>query len=172
MKLLNNNWDKVLAKEFEQEYFKNLIEKVDIEYTKYCVYPSKDRIFSSMECTDFDDVKVVIIGQDPYFRAGQAHGLCFSVLPATKIPPSLKNIYKEIVSDIGGFIPDNGYLLPWTKQGVLLLNAVLTVRDGCPNSHKIFGWETFTDSVIKALNKSNHKIVFLLWETMQNKKIN
>lgn len=172
MKFFGNNWDSVLADEFEKNYFKNLIEKVDLEYTKHRVYPPRDKVFSALKLTDFDDVKVVILGQDPYHMQGQAHGVAFSVLPGVQTPPSLQNIYKEIVSDIGGFIPDNGYLVPWAKQGVLLLNTVLTVCEGSPNSHKNLGWETFTDSVIKSLNNSKHKIVFLLWGNNAKMKIN
>lgn len=163
MKFFNNDWDKVLKDEFDQEYFKEIISKVEEEYNKHRVYPAKNKIFSCFKLTPFKDVKVVILGQDPYHGEGQAHGLCFSVMPGVPTPPSLVNIYKEIVSDVGGFIPDNGYLVPWAKQGVLLLNTVLTVQEGCPNSHRSLGWERFTDAVIKKLNDSDHKIVFLLW---------
>lgn len=163
MKFFGNTWDRLLESEFEKDYFKKLIEKVDNEYNKYKVYPPREKVFSALKLTDFKDVKVVIIGQDPYFSHGQAHGVCFSVLPGVTIPPSLKNIFKEIVSDVGGYVPDNGYLIPWAKQGVLLLNTVLTVREGQPNSHKKFGWEIFTDEIIKTLNKSKRPIVFLLW---------
>lgn len=163
MKFFGNKWDALLECEFEKDYFKKLIEKVDNEYNKFKVYPPREKVFSALKLTDFDAVKVVILGQDPYFSPGQAHGVCFSVLPGVTPPPSLKNIFKEIVSDVGGYVPDNGYLVPWAKQGVLLLNTVLTVREGQPNSHKNFGWETLTDEVIKSLNQSNHRIVFLLW---------
>ena len=172
MKFFGNGWDKILAEEFEKEYFKNLIEKVEKEYTKFRVYPPREKVFSALKLTDFDDVKVVILGQDPYHMPGQAHGVSFSVLPGVQIPPSLMNIYKEIVSDVGGYIPDNGYLIPWAKQGVLLLNTVLTVREGSPNSHKTYGWETFTDEVIKSLNNAKHRIVFLLWGNNAKAKIN
>ncbi len=163
MKFFNNKWDDVLSAEFEKDYFKALIEKVDNEYNKYKIYPPREKVFSSLKLASFDDVKVVIIGQDPYHGAGQAHGVSFSVLPGVAIPPSLLNIFKEIVSDIGGYIPDNGCLIPWAKQGVLLLNSVLTVKEGCPNSHKNFGWETFTDAVINSLNKKDKPVIFLLW---------
>lgn len=163
MEFFGNNWDVVLEEEFEKDYFKAIIEKVEAEYNSRRVYPAKNRIFSSFKLTDFNDVKVVILGQDPYHGEGQAHGLCFSVLPGVQTPPSLVNIFKEIVNDVGGFIPDNGYLVPWAKQGVLLLNTVLTVREGMPNSHRSLGWEQFTDEVIRKLNESDRKIVFLLW---------
>ncbi len=171
MKFFGNKWDQILEGEFEKDYFKNLIEKVEKEYTKYRVYPPREKVFSALKLTDFDDVKVVILGQDPYHMPGQAHGVSFSVLPGVQIPPSLMNIYKEIVSDVGGYIPDNGYLVPWAKQGVLLLNTVLTVREGSPNSHKTYGWETFTDEVIKSLNNANHRIVFLLWGNNAKAKV-
>lgn len=163
MEFFGNDWDNVLNEEFEKEYFKTIIEKVDEEYNKTRVYPAKNKIFSAFKLTPFNNVKVVILGQDPYHGEGQAHGLCFSVMPGVPTPPSLVNIYKEIKNDIGGFVPDNGYLVPWAKQGVLLLNTVLTVREGMPNSHRSLGWEKFTDAVIKKLNESNNKIVFLLW---------
>lgn len=163
MDFFGNDWDNVLGDEFEKDYFKAIIEKVDNEYNKNRVYPARNKIFSAFKLTPFSNVKVVILGQDPYHGEGQAHGLCFSVMPGVQTPPSLVNIYKEIVNDIGGFVPDNGYLIPWAKQGVLLLNTVLTVREGMPNSHRSLGWEEFTDAVIKKLNESNNKIVFLLW---------
>lgn len=163
MEFFGNSWDIVLEEEFEKDYFKSIIEKVDAEYNSRRVYPAKNRIFSCFKLTDFNDVKVVILGQDPYHGEGQAHGLCFSVLPGVQTPPSLVNIFKEIVNDVGGYVPDNGFLVPWAKQGVLLLNTVLTVREGVPNSHRSLGWEEFTDAVIKKLNESDRKIVFLLW---------
>lgn len=163
MEFFGNDWDEVLESEFEKDYFNQIINKVENEYNKSRVYPAKNKIFSCFKLTPFKDVKVVILGQDPYHGEGQAHGLCFSVMPGIPTPPSLVNIYKEIVSDIGGFVPDNGYLVPWAKQGVLLLNTVLTVKEGSPNSHRNLGWEEFTDAVIRKLNDSNHKIVFLLW---------
>lgn len=172
MKFFDNDWDNVLADEFEKQYFKDIIEKVDNEYNKHRVYPAKNKIFSCFKLTPFKNVKVVILGQDPYHGEGQAHGLCFSVMPGVPSPPSLVNIYKEIVDDVGGFVPDNGYLVPWAKQGVLLLNTVLTVREGSPNSHRSLGWEEFTDAVIKKLNDSDHKIVFLLWGNNAKLKAN
>lgn len=172
MEFFNNDWDKVLGEEFEKDYFKEIINKVDLEYNKHRIYPAKNKIFSCFKLTSFKDVKVVILGQDPYHGEGQAHGLCFSVMPGVQTPPSLMNIYKEIVNDVGGFVPDNGYLVPWAKQGVLLLNTVLTVKEGCPNSHRSLGWEEFTDAVIKKLNESDNKIVFLLWGNNAKLKAN
>ena len=163
MEFFNNKWDEVLKDEFEKEYFKTLIERVEKEYNRFKVYPPKSKVFSCLKLTDYDDVKVVILGQDPYHGEGQAHGVSFSVLPGVAIPPSLNNIYKEIVSDVGGFVPDNGYLAPWARQGVLLLNTVLTVREGEPNSHKDYGWQIFTDKIISSLNDHKTPIVFLLW---------
>ncbi len=163
MEFFRNDWDEVLKGEVESEYFKEILDKVDHEYGTYKVYPPENKIFSAFKLTPFKDCKVVIIGQDPYHGEGQAHGLAFSVMPGVPIPPSLMNIFKEIADDIGGFIPDNGYLVPWARQGVLLLNTVLTVREGSPNSHRILGWERFTDAVIQTLNKKDEKVVFLLW---------
>ena len=163
MEFFHNDWDDCLKGEFESEYFKTIIDKVEHEYATQKVYPPENKIFSAFKLTAYKDVKVVIIGQDPYHGEGQAHGLCFSVMPGTPIPPSLMNIFKEIADDIGGFVPDNGYLVPWARQGVLLLNTVLTVREGQPNSHRSLGWEQFTDAVIRALNKKENRVVFLLW---------
>ena len=163
MNFFNNDWDNILGEEFEKDYFKEIINKVEKEYNTQRVYPAKNKIFSCFKLTEYKNVKVVILGQDPYHGEGQAHGLCFSVMPGIPTPPSLVNIYKEIVNDVGGYVPDNGYLVPWARQGVLLLNTVLTVREGSPNSHRSLGWEEFTDAVIKKLNESNDKIVFLLW---------
>ena len=163
MQFFQNDWDDVLGEEFEKDYFKTIIDKVEREYATHKIYPAENKIFSAFKLTPFKDVKVVIIGQDPYHGEGQAHGLCFSVMPGVPTPPSLVNIFKEIAEDIGGYVPDNGYLVPWAKQGILLLNTVLTVREGQPNSHRPLGWEEFTDAVIKSLNKKDNKIVFLLW---------
>lgn len=168
--MLNNDWKDVLKEEFEKDYFKRVMNSLDVAYAKTRVYPAKNKIFEALKQTSFADCKVVIIGQDPYHGEGQAHGLCFSVSPGVQIPPSLVNIFKEIVNDVGGYIPDNGCLIPWAKQGVLLLNAVLTVEDGKPNSHKGLGWEEFTDAVIKSLNKKEEKVVFLLWGNYAKQK--
>ena len=163
MKFFNNSWDNVLGDIFESDKFKSIIEKVGEEYASHVVYPARNKVFSAFKLTPYDDVKVVILGQDPYHGEGQAHGACFSVLPGVKCPPSLVNIYKEIESDVGLKMSDSGYLLPWAKQGVFLLNAVLTVRAGEPGSHKDVGWQWFTDEVIKKLSERKEPIVFLLW---------
>lgn len=163
MQFFQNDWDNAIGEELDKAYFQTIIDKVEREYATHKIYPAENKIFSAFKLTPFKDVKVVIIGQDPYHGEGQAHGLCFSVMPGIQTPPSLVNIFKEIADDIGGYVPDNGYLVPWAKQGVLLLNSVLTVREGQPNSHRPLGWEEFTDAVIKSLNKKDNKIVFLLW---------
>lgn len=171
MKFFNNGWDNVLQEEFEKDYFKQILTKVEAEYNTRRIYPNKNKVFSCFKLTDYKDVRVVILGQDPYHGEGQAHGLCFSVMPGVQIPPSLVNIFKEIKNDVGGYIPDNGYLVPWARQGVLLLNTVLTVREGVPNSHRSLGWEEFTDAVIKKLNESERKIIFMLWGNNAKQKI-
>lgn len=160
---LNNNWDSILKDEFEKEYFKKLVNFLDLEYQSNVIYPDQENIFNALKYTDYKDVKVVIIGQDPYHEFGQAHGLAFSVLDNVKIPPSLKNIFKEIESDLAIPIPTTGNLTKWATQGVLLLNSVLTVRERKANSHKNKGWEIFTSSIIKLLNDKDNTIVFLLW---------
>lgn len=163
MKFFNNGWDDVLADEFEKDYFKELLVKVDEEYSKYKVYPPRNKIFSALTACDLKDIKVVILGQDPYHEEGQAHGMCFSVLPGVDVPPSLKNIYKEIKSELDIDPPNHGCLISWAKQGVLLLNTTLTVREHMANSHSKYGWQKFTDRVIKEVNKQNSPVVFLLW---------
>lgn len=163
MRLVGNKWDEVLLTEYEKPYFMPMLKKVDEEYSHYTIYPAQRNVFNALKFTDFDDVKVVILGQDPYHGPNQAHGLCFSVMPNVEIPPSLVNIYKEIVSDVGGFVPNNGYLVHWAKQGVLMLNTVLTVREGLPQSHKNIGWTTFTDAIIRAISEQKQNVVFLLW---------
>lgn len=171
MNFFQNDWDNILGEEFEKDYFKNIIDKVEREYATHKVYPAENKIFSAFKLTPYKDVKVVILGQDPYHGEGQAHGLCFSVMPGVPTPPSLVNIFKEIAEDIGGYVPDNGYLIPWAKQGVLLLNTVLTVREGQPNSHRSLGWEEFTDAVIKSLNDKEERVVFLLWGNNAKQKM-
>ncbi|MBQ3053817.1 MAG: uracil-DNA glycosylase [Clostridia bacterium] len=161
--MFNTKWDKVLKQETEKDYFIKLMAFVNEEYANKTIFPPKDCIFNAFKFTDYDDVKVVILGQDPYHEQGQAHGLAFSVNKGITIPPSLCNMYKELNSDLGCYIPDNGYLEKWAKQGVLLLNTVLTVEEGKANSHKKTGWTTFTDSVIKALNERKTPVIFLLW---------
>jgi uracil-DNA glycosylase len=160
---IGNSWDDILKDEFEKEYYLKIREFLKYEYSHYKIYPVMNDIFNSLKYTDYNDVKVVIIGQDPYIGEGQAHGLSFSVKPGVRIPPSLQNIYKELQSDLGCYIPNNGYLEKWAKQGVLLLNNVLTVRDGQANSHKTCGWETFTDRVVFELNKREKPVIFLAW---------
>ena len=160
---LGNDWDNILADEWEKPYYKELHNFLKTEYSSRRIYPDMYDIFNALKYTAFEDVKAVILGQDPYHGAGQAHVLCFSVKKGIVPPPSLKNIYKELNSDIGMPIPSHGELTKWAKQGVLLLNNVLTVREGCPNSHKGKGWETFTDRVINELNNKTTPVVFLLW---------
>ena len=170
MPKLGNDWDKIIGGEFQKPYYAALRAFLKEEYENKTVYPDMYDLFSALRVTPYEKVKVVIIGQDPYHGEGQAHGMCFSVRPGVPAPPSLVNIYKEIVSETGGFVPDNGYLMPWAEQGVLLLNTVLSVRAGEPNSHKDKGWETFTDAVIDALDKREKPMVFLLWGANARKK--
>ena len=170
MSAIDNDWLEPLSCEFKKPYYKKLYETVVKEYSVNTVYPPKDDIFNAFHYTPLSNVKVVIIGQDPYHEPGQAHGLCFSVKPGIDTPPSLVNIYKELNSDLGCYIPNNGYLEKWARQGVLLLNNVLTVRAHAAASHHGMGWEEFTDAVIEILNKKDEPIVFLLWgKPAQNK---
>ena len=165
-----NDWDEILADEWKKPYYLELRQFLKKEYGAYRVYPDMNDIFNALKLTSFEDTRVVIIGQDPYHGYGQAHGLCFSVKKGVAPPPSLKNIYKELNSDIGMKIPNHGELTSWAKQGVLMLNNVLTVREGCPNSHKGKGWEIFTDRVISELNRKETPVVFLLWGANAQKK--
>ena len=167
---IGNKWDDILKDEFEKDYYKKIREFLKYEYSHYTVYPKMENIFLALKLCDYDDIKVVIIGQDPYHEEGQAHGLSFSVQPGIEIPPSLLNIYKELQSDLGCYIPNNGFLEKWAKQGVLLLNNVLTVRAHMANSHKDCGWETFTDRIIEELNKRETPVVFLMWGSCAKKK--
>lgn len=160
---IGNDWDEILAGEFDKEYYQHIRAFLKEEYKTHTIYPNMYDIFNALKYTPYKGVKVVIIGQDPYHGAGQAHGLCFSVQDGVKPPPSLINIYKEINSDLGIPIPQGGNLTKWAKEGVLLLNNVLTVREASPNSHKGKGWEEFTDCVIAHLNRRETPIVFLLW---------
>ena len=160
---ITEQWDELLENEFNSEQYLMLREFLKSEYSKHTVYPSMYDIFNSMKMTAFDDIKVVIIGQDPYHEEGQAMGLSFSVPKGIEIPPSLKNIYKEISSETGFTMPNHGDLTGWAKQGVLLLNTVLTVRKGQANSHKNKGWEFFTDGIIKKISEKKKNVVFLLW---------
>ena len=161
--ILKNGWNDVLGEEFNKDYYKKLRAILINEYNTHTIYPDKYDIFNALHYTDFKDVKVVILGQDPYHGPNQAHGLSFSVSPGVKIPPSLLNIYKELNSDLGCYTPNNGYLKKWADQGVLLLNTVLTVRDGAANSHKNKGWEQLTDKIIQLINEKNDPVVFILW---------
>jgi uracil-DNA glycosylase len=160
---LQNDWSAVLGSEFEQEYYRKLWKAVQEEYALGEVYPDEQDIFSAIQLTPYNAVKVVILGQDPYHGAGQAHGLSFSVKPGVKIPPSLRNIYKELAADVACTIPNHGHLTSWAKQGVLLLNTSLTVRANEAGSHRGMGWELFTDRIIEVLNECQRPIVFLLW---------
>ena len=160
---LGNSWDMLLKDEFEKDYYLKLRQFLKEEYSTQTVFPHMDNIFNALKYTAYEDVKAVILGQDPYHGEGQAHGLCFSVQKGVEPPPSLKNMFKELNSDIGMDIPNHGELTKWAKQGVLMLNTVLTVRKGMANSHRGMGWETFTDRVIEFLNVREKPIVFLLW---------
>ena len=168
--LLTNDWEPILAAQFDQPYFVRLGEFLQKEYAEQVIYPAQSEIFNALNYTAFADVKVVILGQDPYHGPNQAHGLSFSVQPGVKIPPSLRNIYKELAEDLGVVMPDHGYLVKWAEQGVLLLNNVLTVRDGEAHSHQDAGWETFTERVIESLNASAEPIVYFLWGAAAQKK--
>ena len=163
MSALTGEWECALHEEFSKEYYKNLFFFIRKQYSETIVYPKADEIFTAFHLTPLEKVKVVILGQDPYHNEGQAHGLCFSVKPDVEIPPSLVNIYKELHDDCGCYIPDNGYLTKWAKQGVLLLNTVLTVRAHQANSHRGIGWEEFTDAAIRILDQQDRPMVFLLW---------
>ena len=167
---IGNDWDNILADEWEKPYYKELREFLKNEYKTQRIYPNMYDIFNALKYTSFADTKVVIIGQDPYHGENQAHGLCFSVKRGIVPPPSLKNMYKELQSDLGIPIANHGELTAWAKQGVLMLNAVLTVREGMPNSHKGKGWENFTDRVIGELNKKQTPVIFLLWGANAEKK--
>ena len=170
MPAISNDWAPALREEYKKPYYKDLFLKVNEEYSRYQVFPPADDIFNAFHLTSLKDVKVVILGQDPYHNIGQAHGLSFSVKPGIEAPPSLVNIYKELNEDLGCYIPNNGYLVKWAEQGVLLLNTVLTVRAHQANSHRGIGWEDFTNAVIRILNEQDRPIVFLLWgRPAQNK---
>ena len=160
---LNNQWYELLCEEFKKEYYLKLREFLKIEYANYRIFPSMYDIFNALKYTDYKDVKVVILGQDPYHEIGQAHGLCFSVLDHVPLPASLKNIFKELTTDLNIPYPKTGNLTKWAKQGVLLLNTVLTVREHYANSHKNKGWEIFTNQVIELLNQRDESIIFVLW---------
>lgn len=162
-KIFDNGWQERLEEEFQKDYYKKLRQFLKEEYRNHTIYPDMYDIFNALHYTSYEDAKVVIIGQDPYHGPGQAHGLSFSVKPGVRIPPSLVNIYKELHSDIGCSIPKHGHLTKWAKQGVMLLNASLTVRAASPASHSKIGWQHFTDRVIALLNEREDTIVFILW---------
>lgn len=161
--ILKNDWAPLLEEEFSKPYYLQLREFLKQEYKHYRIYPDMYEIFNALHYTAFADVKVVILGQDPYHGPNQAHGLSFSVKPGVPLPPSLKNIFLELQADLGCTPPSSGYLVPWTKQGVLLLNTVLTVREGQAHSHQGKGWEIFTDRVIEILNRKSNPVVYILW---------
>lgn len=165
-----NNWKEIVGKVTITDSYQKLTKFLMKEYKEHTVFPEKEKIWTAFEWTDFKDVKVVILGQDPYYRVGQAHGLTFSVQPGTKIPPSLRNIYKELENDLGIPPVEHGYLKSWADQGVFLLNTVLTVREGEAGSHRGKGWEELTDHVISCLNQKNEAIVFILWGAEARKK--
>ena len=167
---LGNDWDNILCDEFKKEYYLNLRVFLKREYSTKKIYPNMHNIFDALKRTSYKDTKVLILGQDPYHGENQAHGLAFSVQPNVAIPPSLLNIYKELQNDIGCFIPNNGYLIPWANQGVLLLNTSLTVRAHEANSHKGIGWEVFTDRIIELLNEREEPVIFVLWGANARKK--
>ena len=170
MAMISNDWLPVLSPEFKKPYYADLYRFVRDEYHKYVVYPPSEDIFNAFHLTPLHEVKVVILGQDPYHNDGQAHGLCFSVKPDVQVPPSLVNIYRELHDDLGCYIPNNGYLTKWAAQGVLMLNTVLTVRAHQANSHRGRGWEEFTDAAIRILNEQDRPIVFILWGSPAQKK--
>lgn len=167
---LNNDWEELLKDEFKKDYYIRLRDFLIDEYKNNLIFPNMENIFEALKHTSYKDTKVLILGQDPYHGEGQAHGLAFSVQPSVKIPPSLLNMYKELRNDLGCYIPNNGYLMPWADQGVLLLNTALTVRAHEANSHKNKGWEIFTDEIIKILNKREDPVIFVLWGANARKK--
>lgn len=168
--MIQNDWLEPLSPEFRKPYYADLFRFVKNEYATRQIFPPADDIFNAFHLTPLSQVKVVILGQDPYHNDGQAHGLCFSVKPEVEIPPSLVNIYKELQDDLGCYIPNNGYLTKWASQGVLMLNTVLTVRAHQANSHRGVGWEEFTDAAIRILNEQDRPIVFILWGSPAQKK--
>ena len=172
MELVGNNWDNILDEEYHQEYFKNIVKFINHEYKVKTCYPPKSRILRALSLTDYDNVKVVILGQDPYHGEGEANGLAFAVSNGIKLPPSLINIYKELYNDLGIPPANVGNLECWAKEGVLLLNAVLTVEKDKAASHKDIGWEKFTDAIIKKINEKDTPVVFILWGNFARSKKN
>ena len=171
MVLFNNDWDQILKEEFTKTYYIKLEEFLEEERKNYIILPPKENIFTAFKTTPFSKTKVVILGQDPYHGENQSHGLAFSVMPGVRIPPSLRNMFKEIEQSLGYEMPDSGYLLNWAKQGVLLLNTVLTVRKEEANSHRKKGWEQFTDKVIEVLNEREDPVIFVLWGNNAKEKV-
>lgn len=169
-KTFDNDWQELLGEEMKKDYYLKLMEFLDKEYNTQTIYPEIDNIFNALDHTSYKDTKVVILGQDPYHGPNQSYGLAFSVKPGVKIPPSLRNIYKELKDDLGIPIPNNGCLVKWAKEGVLLLNTSFTVRAGEANSHNKIGWEIFTDKIIKLLNQREDPIVFIFWGNNAMKK--
>lgn len=170
--MIGNQWDHYLENEYKKEYFQKLLDFIKEEYKNKTIYPKQNEVFNAFRYTDYQDIKVVILGQDPYHGINQAEGLSFSVKDEVLKPPSLKNIFKELESDLGIPFPEHNSLKPWAKQGVMLLNAVLTVEEHKPTSHKDHGWEIFTDAVIKKLNERDKPIVFILWGAYARSKKN
>lgn len=170
--MIGNDWDEILKEEYNKEYFKNLLNIVRNEYKTKTIYPKQTEIFKAFRNTSYNNIKVVILGQDPYHGIDQAEGLSFSVKEGIQKPPSLVNIFKELHNDLGYDIPTSGSLIPWTKEGVLLLNTVLTVEKDKPASHKDIGWEIFTDEVIKKINEKTTPVVFILWGSFAKSKKN
>lgn len=168
--ILKNQWGELLKDEFEKDYYKKLRSFLIEEYKTKTIYPDMNNIFNALHYTDYKDVKVVILGQDPYHGPNQSHGLAFSVQPGVRIPPSLRNMYKELHTDLGLPIPNHGYLEKWARQGVLLLNTALTVRAGEANSHRKIGWEIFTDRIIELLNEREDPVIFILWGNNARRK--
>ena len=166
----HNEWDQLLESEFKKPYYIDLWKYLDKEYKNHTVYPPMEQLFSALNYTNYSDVKAVILGQDPYHGPNQSHGLAFSVKPGVRIPPSLRNMYKELNTDLGCYIPNNGYLVKWAHEGVLLLNTSFTVRGGEANSHRKIGWQIFTDNIIQLLNEKPEPIVFILWGNNAIKK--
>lgn len=170
MELVGNSWDEILKEEYAKEYFKKIAQFINKEYRKKTIFPQKSKILRALNLTKYEDVKVVILGQDPYHGEGEANGLAFAVSNGIKLPPSLKNIYKELNEDLAIPIANVGNLECWAKEGVLLLNAVLTVEKDKPASHKNLGWEQFTDAIIKKINEKNTPVVFILWGNFARSK--
>lgn len=169
---IGNDWDELLADEFSKPYYVQLRQFLKSEYAQYRIHPGMHDIFNALKWTSYEETKIVIFGQDPYHGRNQAHGLAFSVQKGVEIPPSLMNIYKELQDELGLFIPNNGYLEKWARQGVLLLNASLTVRESMANSHRGKGWETFTNRVTALLNEREKPVIFLLWGNNAKEKMN